>query len=323
MAVEEINASGGVDDRKLQLIVSDDQSSPKIALTVAKQLIDQNVQAIIGPLTSACAKEILELINDKEILTIGPVVAGNYMAQKEDFFIKMYPSTSLFGEKLGKLAASNKDLKRLAIISDDSNLAYTAPIAASFEIKVNEFGGEVIESIHFNSQNKLSFSKLADEIIEANPDGLLLITGPLSTAIILQQLRLKGSSIQSFSSSWAASQELISEGGSAVEGLLLYIPFNSESTLPNYTQFTNSYKDRFTKAPTYCSSFNHDAVYMLAEALKKSAKNSSKKLNELIIEGSPYEGTQGEFDVDKNGDIHNKLFLQAIKNGQFIIIDTP
>ena len=323
MAIEEINASGGVNGRKLQLVIKDDQSSPETTLTVAKQLIDQNVQAIIGPLTSASAIEIFDLINDKEVLTIGPVVAGDYMAQKEDFFIKMYPSTSLFGEKLGKLAVSSKGLKRLAIISDDSNLAYTTPFAASFEEKVNELGGEVIESIHFKSQNKLSFSKLADVILAKSPDGLLLVTAPLSTAIILQQLRLKGSNIQCFSSSWAASKELITEGGSAVEGILLYLPFNPKSTQPNYTQFSNNYKDRFATEPNVCSSFNHNAVFMLADALKKSSKGSPKKLNELVIEGSPYKGTQGEFNVDKNGDGHGKFFLQTIKNGQFVVIDTP
>ncbi len=323
MAVEEINASNGINGRKLQLVVRDDQSSSDMALTVTKQLIAQNVQAIIGPLTSASAKEILDLINDNEILTIGPVIAGDFMAKKEDFFIKMYTSTSIFGSKMGELAASDKGLKRLAIISDDDNLAYTAPIATSFEKKVNEFGGEVVESIHFNSQNNLSFSKLADEIIASNPDGLLMVTAPLATAMILQQLRLKGSNIQCFSSSWAASKELITEGGSAVEGLLLYIAFNSKSTLPSHTQFINNYKARFAKAPNYCSSFNHDAVFMLAEALKEASKGSQKKLNELIIEGSPYKGIQGEFDVDKNGDISGDLFLQTIKDGKFIIIDTP
>ncbi len=158
---------------------------------------------------------------------------------------------------------------------------------------------------------------MIDKVLEKNPDGLLIVASPLHTAMTVQQLRIKGSSIQCFSSSWAANEDLISSGGRAVEGLLLYVPFDSNSQTQKYKQFASNYHNRFSSPPSFCSTFNYESIYLLAQALAKTNSQEPKDLLRSIIAGSPYEGLQAPFSIDANGDAHHKFILQTISNGKF------
>ncbi len=317
LAVEEINSRGGINGHKIILEIKDDNSSPTMSLEMAKILASEGVKNIVGPFTSASAVNILSYINSKEILTIGPVIAGEKMAGKDDYFIKMYPSTERFGTELGRLAAKNKKLKKLVIIVDENNKAYGEPIARAFEKEVIFLGGKIVKKAGFNSSGDISYSSIIDKILEENPDGLLIVAGPLHTAMTIQQLRIKGSSIQCFSSSWAANEDLISSGGKAVEGLLLYVPFDSNSQTPKYKQFASNYHNRFSTPPSFCSTFNYESIYLLAQALAKTKSHEPKDLLNAIIADSPYDGLQAPFSIDANGDAHHEFILQTISNGKF------
>lgn len=317
LAVEEINNSGGINGQKIKLEIKDDNSSPTMSLEMAKILVSEGVQNIVGPFTSASAANVLSYINSEKILTIGPVIAGEKMARKDDFFIKMYPSTEIFGRELGRLAVQNMGIKNLAIIFDENNKAYSGPIADTFRKEVILLGGKIVKSVGFNSSGEISYSSAIDEIIKTDPDGLLVIAGPLHTAMTVQQLRIKGSKIQCFSSSWAANEDLISSGGKAVEGMLFYVPFDINSNTPKYKKFAANYQKRFSSPPSFCSIFNYDSISLLKQAIVKTNSQEPKKLLNTIISGSPYTGVQASFMIDANGDARHELILQTINNGKF------
>lgn len=316
-AVEEVNKHGGINGRKLRLKLMDDNSSPELSLAKAKLLADEGVKIIVGPFTSSSATQILDFINKNQILTIGPVIAGENMAGKDDFFVKMYPSTSRFGNELAKLAAHREKLKKLVVVSDNNNEAYSQPIADNFEKKALQLGAETVNKIWFNSAEKISYSQIIDQVLLNNPDGLLVIASPLHTAMIIQQLRIKGSKIQCFSSSWAANKDLIRSGGRAVEGILLFVPFDSKSQNPEFLDFAKRYEARFSSPPSFCSTYNYDSMRLLIRALSRSEEHSPESLRETIISGSPYKGIQSSYTIDKNGDAHHELILQTITNGKF------
>ncbi len=145
LAVEEINNRGGINGRKIKLEIKDDNSSPTMSLEMAKILASEGIKNIVGPFTSASAANILSYINSEEILTVGPVIAGDMMAEKDDYFIKMYPSTERFGTELGKLAAKDKKLKKLVTIIDENNKAYCEPIVEAFKKEVIFLGGKIVK----------------------------------------------------------------------------------------------------------------------------------------------------------------------------------
>ncbi|WP_432738507.1 ABC transporter substrate-binding protein [Maridesulfovibrio sp. FT414] len=320
LAVEEINRAGGINGRKLALVIKDDGSSPASSLERARELQTLGLKIIIGPFTSSSAAKTLDFINKNKILTIGPVVAGDQLAEKDDYFIKLYPSSKLFGTELGKLAVS-MGLRNPAIITDSNNRVYAEPMAKAFKDQLRKSGAAISTEMEFNSAEKVSYAELIEKILPPRPDAMLIIAGPLHTAMIAQQLRIKGSSIPCMSSSWAANEDLISGGGNAVEGMLMYVPFDRNSTIRAFNDFQKAYENRFSSIPSFCSAFNYEAVKLLAGAIKNSGAVSPEELRTVITDNMPHKGLQENYFIDANGDAQRPLVLQTIKDGKFINVE--
>ena len=76
LAMEEINNSGGINGREIQLVIKDDQGDPNTALQADQDLIDQEVVAIVGHSTSQQTASVLDLINQNDVLLIGPAASS-------------------------------------------------------------------------------------------------------------------------------------------------------------------------------------------------------------------------------------------------------
>lgn len=321
LAVEQLNAGGGVNGRPLVVTFRDDVSLPEKAEESFRGFIETGVDVVIGPLISSNAKQILPLVNEFHLPTVGPVVAGDFMAGKDDYFIKLFPASGEFGVKIGELAVRKKSKGRFVTIHDDQNPAYAMPIIAGFNKVVADAGATVVEAIEFNSLASPSYDALAKRINESDPDGVLLITSSLSAANLVQQLKKLGSKAEVYSSSWAASNQLISNGGMAVEGMFFYVPFDKDSALDSSQSFVRSYEERFSEEPTYCSAFNYDAVMLVADVLRESGQSGGAEFKEAVQKVKRFHGVQGPYEIDENGDARRQLFLQTVKDGKFVVVN--
>lgn len=321
MAVEQINAAGGIDGRKLRMTIMDEGAADMDAVEAIRQLAEQNVSVSIGPFTSAAAKNALAHLNEAGLLSVGPVVAGDYMAGKDDYFIKLFPSTALFGSSLAELASEEYGVGNAVVIFDEHNSAYSTPIIEEFARVLERSGGTVQANIAFDSSRNGDYSAIARQAAAYKPDGILLVTSSLSAAMIAQHLRKQGSEATFFSSAWAASNELIANGGSAVEGMLFYIPYDQNLDDPGFQTFVRRFEDRFFYEPTFCSAFNYDAVMMVAEALRQDSWAKGLELRDIILKIGSFKGCQKRFEVDENGDAHRDLILQTVRDGEFVTIE--
>lgn len=322
LAVEHVNADGGVSGRFLELVVRDDGSMSQNSLAKAQELAEEGVQAIVGPLASSSAKALLSYVNEHKVVTVGPVISGDYMARKDDMFVKLYPNTSKFGQMLAQLAGKRLGLKNIAVVFDERNQAYSEPILASFQDQLEKSGGNIDATVSFNSlKSIISYPDLAKELLAAAPDGVLLIASPLDSALLSQQIRMKNKDVVLLSSSWAASEELVTNGGEAVEGIFMYVPFDPDSKHPPFLEFQAQYQSRFASEPSFCSVFNYDAVMLLARALENDVFAQGDALMTRVRDVKDYEGVQGAYSVDANGDADKVLILQTIKDGLLVLYD--
>jgi len=113
--------------------------------------------------------------------------------------------------------------------------------------------------------------------------------------------------------------ELISHGGSAVEGLVFSQQFVQNSTAPGYLRFKSDYSSRFGNEPNFASVHSYNAVRVILEAL--SIDSNPDNLKTAIIAKRTFTGLQQDFEIDRYGDAHSQDILVTIRDGQFTRID--
>ena len=150
MAVDEINAQGGVNGRPLELIVRDDEGEPDVARLVDAELVDLGVVAIIGPYTSGQAGAVIDQMNEAQVVLISPSASSSSFSGKRDYFFRLIPDTSLIGRLLAEHIALEHSSGKLVGVYDDKNQAFSLSFWEAVDVSYRTYGGES-ESISFMS----------------------------------------------------------------------------------------------------------------------------------------------------------------------------
>ena len=315
LAVEEINSSGGINGRSVELITKDDKQDPEEALRVDRELIDEGVVAIIGHMTSAMSMVVLPFMNKEKVLMISPTTSTNKVTGIDDYFIRMMPPNKSETDHLARHAFKSMGLKKMAAIYDLSNRGYGEGFLNNFREEFKGLGGKVIHTETFASGKDADFVKSAGSLLKSDPDGVLVVTGGLDAAMISQRIRMTGSKVPIISCGWAMTADLINDGGPAVEGVIFSQLLNRESRQKAYLEFRKRFEERFGEAPNFAAAHGYEAALALFKALSKNA--DPQELKATILQQGIFEGVQGDFKVDKYGDPQRKRFLITVKNGKF------
>lgn len=319
LAVEEQNSAGGIAGRKVELLVRDDQQDSERARQVIQELAEAKVRAIIGPMTSSMAVVVQPLINSAQIVTISPTVKTDQLSGIDDYFMRVTPPLSINAERIAAHASQKLGLKRFVVALDVSNRAFTETWLEFFRIALTEEGGQVDGVEEFDSQADVHFLPIAERILKAAPEGVLLLSNAIDTALLAQQIRKLGGEIPLFSSEWASTTDLLSFGGRAVEGMTSFHSFNANSSEPRYLSFKEKFINRFGYAPAFANVLAYDAATYLFSGLEKNSPRGS--LKESLLKMGSFPGLQSTVNVDQYGDVERKLFLTVISDTQFKVVE--
>jgi branched-chain amino acid transport system substrate-binding protein len=316
MAVEKINAEGGIANRSIRLIVRDDQGKPEGARDAAHDLIEAGVTAIIGHMTSEQSLAALPLINEAGVVLLSPTTSTAELSGIEDYFFRVNPVNALAAHALARHIYQEYGAIKLATIYDTDNAGYTQIYLAAFREAYRALGGQIISEVSFSSAEEPDFGTLITTLESHEPEGLLIIASAVDTALIAQHTQLAGWEIPLFSSGWAQTEALLQNGGEAVEGMKIVTNFNSNSRDPDFLDFQAQYLERFGQAPTFAAAQTYEAVLFLAAALEKT-RGSAKGLPQALIT-TEIKGLTGHISLDAYGDVVRTQFLLSIKDGEFV-----
>ncbi len=310
LAVEEQNLAGGISGRQLELVIRDDQQDPQAVLQAIRELSDEQVVAILGPLTSSMAVVALPIINSEQILTISPTVKTDQLSGQDDFFLRVTPPVSKNAKQLTRHVTKTLGLTRFAVVADFSNRAFTEIWLNEFKKSFESNGGQIVLVEKFESRPEAHFLPIAERVLLAKPDGVLFLSNAIDTALLSQQIRKLESSVPLY---------LISFGGRAVNGMSSYHSFYANSQEPRYLAFKERFVQRFGYAPSFVTVLSYDAAKYLFAGLAK--RTSTLSLKNALLEMHSFQGLQSEMTLDQYGDVERKLFLTVIKDGQFQVVD--
>jgi branched-chain amino acid transport system substrate-binding protein len=311
LAVEELNAVGGVAGRPLVLDVRDDGGDPKQSLTAAKDLAAAGVVAIVGPFNTACATALVPWVDDCRVLVVAPAVAGSTLAQRSDWMVRLYPSSTVIGTGLADLARKCR-VTGVAMLGDAGNDEYRRTVVAGFSAQAG--APPVLADLRYAGSARDRFPALAEEALASGAKAVVLIGSPLDAALLAQHLRRLDPGVRLLATHWSLGDDLIQNGGAAVEGMLFVLPIDASSTDPAWLAFVDRYRSVYGREPSHAARVNHDAVTMLARALA-SAGEDPEALRAAVIDHE-HHGLQGAFRIDTYGDPPAQVLAHELRQSQ-------
>jgi len=317
LAVELRNAEGGINGRKIELIARDDQQDPERAREAAQDLIAQKVTAILGPMTSSMAVQVVPYGNEHHVVILGGTVTTNQLTGKDDYFFRVLAPTRKFASANAAYQLK-RGHKRFAVAYDLRNRAYTESWLNDYKNAVESGGGKVVRKIAFESSNNVPFGDIAVKLLNAKPDCIVLVTNSVDAANLVQQVRKRNKKVALATSEWAGTERLIQLAGRAGEGVVLGQYLDRYSTQPAFVEFKKRYIQRFSQEPGYPALVSYNAANAMFEAIAQQRKGED--LKQTLLRIKTFNGLQEPTVFDQYGDANSRPYLVSVSDGKFIVI---
>jgi len=319
LAVEEINNSGGVAGKTLALIARNDKNSSVTAKKVDRDLIEKEVVAIIGHMTSNQSIAALPVVEKAEIVMLSPTTSTPKLSNKKDMFFRVQGATDFPALALGRFAFEELGIKTANLLCDTANMAYAEPFKENFIHAFQNSGGTVNGECTFFSEQRKDWDTIMSCLNSGNPDGILTITSARDTAELLQVIDTRSINVEIVSSGWAATGSLLSYGGNAVNGLIIARTEFANHGSDRYNAFTKKYQKRFGRTPSFAAVQAYDAVKVLAKALEKTG-GKKKGLPQALVDIDNFPGLFRSININEYGDMMTSVFIMEVRNGTFHLI---
>ncbi len=169
LAVEDANAVGGINGHLIELMIGDDEQNAERAVAATKKMLAAKVAAIIGPMTSAMGEAMLPIATQAEIVVVSPTISATTLLAKDDMLFAVSPSVSQ-SATLSATYEYARGARRVAIVYDLSNRAYTVDWVNNFGKGFAAMGGSVVAEASFVSGDDASYSQAVKKLSGARPD---------------------------------------------------------------------------------------------------------------------------------------------------------
>lgn len=318
LAVEQFNRGGGLDGRPVELVAKDDAQNKDVAEASAKALVEAKVEAVIGPFTSSMAKVIVPITGQAGIFQVSPTITSMDFYGRDDNLFRINRTTRDnardYARVLGQLGQ-----QRIAVAYDMRNRNFTESWLGEFRAAVADAGRDLAAAVPYESDEKADFAGVIRQMLAAQPDGLLFISGALDVARLAQQARAQAPALPIAAAEWAATEQLIELGGEVVQGLVIVQNYDRDDTSARFKEFSDAYYKRFQRPPGYSSVSAYDAATVVLTALKNRREGETVK--QAALRSGPYPGLQQTIAFDANGDTQRKVFFTEIRDGRYVKID--
>ncbi len=318
LAVELRNRAGGIAGHEVKLLIRDDQQNTATAQGVTRELIDQGVVAIVGPITSTVAKAILPIVDDARVVMVSSSATTDELTGKDDYLYRVNMSTAEAATRIAEYHLKERPLGPLVAAYDLSNRSYTERWLEAFRTTYEKGGSEVRSAIGFESSSETAFVQVARKLLATPADGVLIVANSMDTALLCQQIRKAGSRLPIIVSGWAGTERLLELGGKAVEGVMVAQNFDRESTAPAYQAFRQAYRERFRREPGFSGTMAFDAANIVMEALAQQPEPG--KLKATLQSMRRFQGVQEPILFDEFGDVIREIHMTVVRDGQFVVI---
>jgi branched-chain amino acid transport system substrate-binding protein len=328
LAIEEINAGGGLLGKKVRLLTEDNQSKNGESSNAVNKLISKDrAVAILGEVASSRSMEMAPICQAAKIPQISPSSTNALLtndpaqAQKRDFIFRVCFIDPFQGSVMANFARKTLNAGRVAVFTDVKS-DYSKGLAKFFKEGFVSGGGQIVAELDFNGGDK-DFKGQLTAIKAANPDAVFVPGYYTDVALICIQAREVGLNVPLFGGDGWESEKLIEIGKEAVEGHYFSTHYSPEAGSEMGRAFVEAYKKRFNgKMPDAMAALGYDSAMILADAIRRAGSTEGEKIRDALAQTKDFEAVTGKITINENRDAEKAAVILQVKGGKFTYVET-
>lgn len=320
LAIEEINAAGGVNGKKIVPVQVDNKSDQAEANTLANKLVAQEkVVAILGPATSGAFKAQAPVAQQNKI----PVISGSATDDSvtvdetglKDYVFRICYTDSVQGAAMANFASDNLSATKAVIIQDSSS-DYGKGLASNFKRVFTENGGTIVGEESYVAK-ETDFNAILTKIAAMDFDVIYLPGYYEEAGLIIKQARALGIDAPILGADGFDSPTLLDlAGASALTEVYFTNHYSSLEQDPAVLEFIENFKTKYNREPDAFAALGYDMVYFLADGLKRADSTNGTALRDALAATKDLAGVTGAVTVDENHNAVKSIVVLGLENGE-------
>jgi branched-chain amino acid transport system substrate-binding protein len=325
MAVDEVNKAGGINGRKIELIVENEKDSPTEAVNAVKKLIEvDKVAAIIGPMTSGDMMAAGKIANDAKVVDLSPTATTPKLSGMGPYLYRGCSRIDKQAEVLTNYVAKNWKPKTVAIFF--SNEPYGKGCAGLFSKFFEKHGIKVVATESFMRGSR-DFKPQLTKIKAANPDILFIPGYTPETAPAAAQARQLGMNQKILGVYGDMNPGYIKLAGKAAEGHVIGGEYDENYNTPKNQAFKKNYEALVKKNNDpyniMFAALHYDAASMILDGMKKDGP-TSEGVKKYLDNVKDFDGVTGKLSFNKEHDVQRAgtegVYILEVKGGKYVVV---
>ncbi|MBM3331237.1 ABC transporter substrate-binding protein [candidate division WOR-3 bacterium] len=321
LAIDEVNAAGGVNGRKIGVVATDDKNDPTEAGNAGAKLIDMDrVVAIIGSVSSKCSAPLSDKCQSVKIPMITPTSTAPKVTVGEDGRRKDFVFRACFidpfqGTVAAKFAAESLQAKTAAVMYDVGN-DYSKGLADYFKVAFEKTGGK-ITGFESYAKDDVDFSALLTKVRQSGPDVLFIPDYYNKVGLIAKQARQLGVAAKFLGGDGWDSPEMAKIAGDAIVGGCFTNHYSPDDPRPEVQEWVRKYQAKYGQKPDALATLGYDAALLLIQALKSAPNARPEEIKAALGAIKDFPCVSGKITFDEWGNpIKSAAVLAYTKDGQ-------
>ena len=322
LAIENLNAAGGVLGRQFQLITEDDLSKAGEPATDVNKLISRdNVVAVLGEVASSRSLEAAPICQASQIPMISPSSTNPKVTETGDYIFRVCFIDPFQGTVMANFSHNTLKARKVALFTDVKS-DYSKGLAKYFKESFLKLGGEIPVELDFNGGDK-DFKAQLTAIKAANPDAVFVPGYYTDVALICIQAKQLGINVPLCGGDGWESDDLVKIGQDAVEGDYFSTHYAPDVATPNSQKFVADYQKRFNgKTPDAMAALGYDSAMILADAIKRAGVTDGPKVRDALAATKNFDGVTGITTINAQRDATKPAVILQVKDGKFKYLET-
>jgi branched-chain amino acid transport system substrate-binding protein len=323
LAVEQINAAGGVLGKKLELITEDNLSKDGESATAVKKLISlDKVVAILGEVASIRSLEAAPICQQYHVPQISPSSTNPKVTQIGDYIFRVCFIDPFQGTVMANFATKTLGVKKVAVLTDVGS-TYSVGLAEFFKKSFIANGGEIVAEQKFTKDDK-DFKAQLTAVKSLNPEAIFIPGYYSQVTLIALQARELGITMPLLGGDGWEAPELVQGPGAAeaLENCYYSTHFSPDQDSPKIKQFVSDYEAKFGAAPDAMGALGYDSVLALVDSIKRANSTDGQKIRDALATLKDLDGVTGKTTLDADRNAQKSAVVIQIKGGKFVYKET-
>lgn len=323
LAVEEVNANGGVlDGQEIEIVSYDNQSDVTESASVAQRLVAEGVVGVVGPATTGNTEAQLPIFTEANIPMVSPSATDDNITFDSagdvlEYFFRVCFNNSYQGSAGAAFAAEDLSATNALVFVDQSS-DYSRGLADNFNAEFESRGGTIVNEDSFTAGDT-DFSAILTTAMTQDFDVIYIPAYYTEAGLIIKQAREMGIEQPIIGPDGFSSEVLLDLAGVENANDIYYTDhFSNESEEESVQNFLSAFEERYGKEGGTWNALGYDAAMLIIDAIERSGSTDPQAITNAIAETTEFAGVTGTFAIDEDHNPVKPAVMIELQEGEIV-----